>query len=155
VHNIRFYKTDELTAILQQAVTKLGMNSIDEASLQCIASRSRGTPRIALRLLRRVRDFALVRRDNIFNLSVVDEALQLEGIDDTGLDALDRTYLKILATVYEGGPAGVEAIAATMGEDAGTLQDVVEPYLLQAGYLSRTRQGRKITEIGQKLLKSS
>ncbi|MBC8201487.1 MAG: Holliday junction branch migration DNA helicase RuvB [Planctomycetes bacterium] len=155
VHNIRFYKTDELTAILQQAIAKLGMNSVDEASLQCIASRSRGTPRIALRLLRRVRDFAQVRRGNIFDRSVVDEALQLEGIDDTGLDALDRTYLQILSTVYEGGPAGVEAIAATMGEDAGTLQDVVEPYLLQAGYLSRTRQGRKITEIGQKLLKSS
>ena len=155
VHNIRFYKTEELTAILQQAVAKLGMNPIDEASLQCIASRSRGTPRIALRLLRRVRDYAQVRRDNVINRVVVDEALQLEGIDDTGLDALDRTYLQTLATVYEGGPAGVEAIAATMGEDAGTLQDVVEPYLLQAGYLSRTRQGRKITEIGQKLLKST
>lgn len=155
VHNIRFYATDELASILKQAVTKLEMNLVDEASLHCIASRSRGTPRIALRLLRRVRDFSQVRRDNAFNLSVVDEALKLEGIDDAGLDTLDRTYLETLSTVYEGGPAGVEAIAATMGEDAGTLQDVVEPYLLQAGYLSRTRQGRKITELGRSRLNSS
>jgi Holliday junction DNA helicase RuvB len=155
VHNIRFYEIDELTAILQQAVTKLEMAPIDEASLHCIASRSRGTPRIALRLLRRVRDYSQVRCDHRFDQTVVDSALQLEGIDDRGLDTLDRMYLETLATVYEGGPAGVEAIAATMGEDAGTLQDVVEPYLLQAGFLSRTRQGRKITEIGQKLLKSA
>jgi len=154
VHNIRFYETDELTAILQQAVIKLEMAPIDEASLHCIASRSRGTPRIALRLLRRVRDYSQVRCDHRFDQTVVDSALKLEGIDDMGLDTLDRMYLETLATVYEGGPAGVEAIAATMGEDAGTLQDVVEPYLLQAGFLSRTRQGRKITEIGQKLLKS-
>ncbi len=152
VHNIRFYETEELTAILRQAVIKLEMDAVDEASLACIASRSRGTPRIALRLLRRVRDYSQVRRDHRFDLSVVDEALRLEGIDGEGLDVLDRTYLEILSTVYEGGPAGVEAIAATMGEDSGTLQDVVEPYLLQAGFLSRTRQGRKITEIGQKLL---
>jgi holliday junction DNA helicase RuvB len=153
VHNIRFYETDELTDILKQAVVKLEMEQVDEASLACIASRSRGTPRIALRLLRRVRDYSQVRCNHQFNLSVVDDALQLEGIDSEGLDVLDRTYLKTLATVYEGGPAGVEAIAATMGEDTGTLQDVVEPYLLQAGFLSRTRQGRKITEIGQNLLK--
>ena len=86
--------------------------------------------------------------------TVVDEALQLEGIDDAGLDALDRMYLETLAGVYEGGPVGVEAIAATMGEDAGTLQDVVEPYLLQAGLLARTRQGRKITQEGMKHLDS-
>jgi Holliday junction DNA helicase RuvB len=152
VHNIRFYETDELTSILKQAVPKLGMDAVDEQSLYCIASRSRGTPRIALRLLRRVRDFSQVRCDHRFDQSVVNEALKLEGIDDAGLDTLDRTYLETLSTVYEGGPAGVESIAATMGEDAGTLQDVVEPYLLQAGYLSRTRQGRKITELGIKRL---
>jgi len=154
VHNIRFYETDELTSILQQAMSKLEMPPVNDGSLQCIASRSRGTPRIALRLLRRVRDYSQVRCDHVFDASVVDEALKLEGIDDAGLDTLDRTYLKTLATVYEGGPAGVEAIAATMGEDAGTLQDVVEPYLLQAGYVSRTRQGRKITELGRARLKT-
>jgi len=154
VHNIRFYECDELTAILQQASSKLEMNTIDESSLERIASRSRGTPRIALRLLRRVRDYSQVRCDNAMNTSVVDEALQLEGIDNAGLDALDRMYLETLAGVYEGGPVGVEAIAATMGEDAGTLQDVVEPYLLQAGLLARTRQGRKITQDGMKHLDS-
>jgi Holliday junction DNA helicase RuvB len=79
---------------------------------------------------------------------VVDDALQLEGIDEAGLDPLDRMYLQTLSNIYGGGPVGVEAIAATMGEDAGTLQDVVEPYLLQAGFLARTRQGRKITNNG-------
>ena len=154
VHNIRFYECEELTAILKQATVKLHMDTIDDESLQCIASRSRGTPRIALRLLRRVRDFSQVRCDNMISTSIVDQALKLEGIDAVGLDALDRTYLETLAGIYEGGPVGVEAIAATMGEDAGTLQDVVEPYLLQVGYLARTRQGRKITSAGLKQVKS-
>ena len=153
VHNIRFYECDELAAILRQAVTKLGMGEVDQESLDCIASRSRGTPRVALRLLRRVRDYSQVRCDKQIDPSVVDKALQLEGIDSVGLDALDRAYLEILVSIYEGGPVGVEAIAATMGEDAGTLQDVVEPYLLQAGYLARTRQGRKITSSGRELLR--
>jgi Holliday junction DNA helicase RuvB len=152
VHNIRFYECDELAAILRQAVTKLVMGEVDQESLDCIASRSRGTPRVALRLLRRVRDYSQVRCNNQIDPSVVDRALQLEGIDSVGLDALDRAYLEILVSIYEGGPVGVEAIAATMGEDAGTLQDVVEPYLLQAGYLARTRQGRKITRSGRELL---
>ncbi len=154
VHNIRFYECEELTAILKQATLKLHMDTIDDESLHCIASRSRGTPRIALRLLRRVRDFSQVRCENMINTSIVDEALKLEGIDAVGLDALDRTYLETLAGIYEGGPVGVEAIAATMGEDAGTLQDVVEPYLLQVGFLARTRQGRKITSAGLNQVKS-
>lgn len=152
VHNIRFYDEDELTQILQQASALLDIQSIDKDSLHLIATRSRGTPRIALRLLRRVRDYSLVRCDNLFNESVVNDALKLEGIDSEGLDPLDRMYLQTLATVFEGGPVGVEAIAATMGEDAGTLEDVVEPYLLQARYISRTRQGRKITPKGIKLI---
>ena len=152
VHNIRFYDCDELTAILKQATPKLGMGSVDTASLNCIASRSRGTPRVALRLLRRVRDYSQVRCDQQIDTSVVDMALRLEGIDGAGLDALDRAYLEILVSIYDGGPVGVEAIAATMGEDAGTLQDVVEPYLLQAGFLARTRQGRKITTSGRQRL---
>ena len=152
VHNIRFYDEDELTQILQQASDLLDIKSIDKDSLHLIATRSRGTPRIALRLLRRVRDYSLVRCDNLFNESVVNNALKLEGIDSEGLDPLDRMYLQTLATIFEGGPVGVEAIAATMGEDAGTLEDVVEPYLLQARYISRTRQGRKITPKGIKLI---
>ncbi|MBT4530365.1 MAG: Holliday junction branch migration DNA helicase RuvB [Phycisphaerae bacterium] len=149
VHNIRFYECDELEAILKQACTKLEILDVDKESLSRIASRSRGTPRIALRLLRRVRDYAQVRHNDIINTLIVDEALQLEGIDEAGLDTLDRTYLATLEGTYEGGPVGVEAIAASMGEDAGTLQDVVEPYLLQAGMLARTRQGRKLTKSGQ------
>ena len=155
VHNIRFYECDELVAIIEQAIPKLGMTSIDDESLQRIASRSRGTPRIALRLLRRVRDYAQVRCDHAINQSIVDKALELEGIDEVGLDVLDRTYLETLSTIYEGGPVGVDAIAATMGEDVGTLQDVVEPYLLQAGLLARTRQGRKITPLGHDYLQTS
>jgi Holliday junction DNA helicase RuvB len=155
VHNIRFYECDELVAIVKQAIPKLPMDSIDDESLHRIASRSRGTPRIALRLLRRVRDYAQVRCNSAVDTSAVDEALKLEGIDEVGLDALDRTYLKTLSIIYEGGPVGVEAIAATMGEDVGTLQDVVEPYLLQAGLLARTRQGRKLTDLGTKHLNSS
>lgn len=155
VHNIRFYECDELVAIVNQAIPKLSMDSIDDNSLRRIASRSRGTPRIALRLLRRVRDYAQVRCNHSVDTAVVDEALKLEGIDEAGLDALDRTYLETLSIIYEGGPVGVEAVAATMGEDVGTLQDVVEPYLLQAGLLARTRQGRKITELGTNHLNSS
>ena len=154
VHNIRFYDSSELTSILQQASSTLGMHTVEKDSLQVIASRSRGTPRIALRLLRRVRDFAQVKNDDLIDERIVNEALQLEGIDHAGLDSLDRTYLQTLADTYEGGPVGVEAMAASMGEDAGTLQDVVEPYLLQAGMVSRTRQGRKITPMGRKHLEN-
>ena len=153
VHNIRFYECEELAEIVKQAIPKLNMDRIDDESLHRIASRSRGTPRIALRLLRRVRDYSQVRCDHVIDTSVVDEALKLEGIDGAGLDALDRAYLETLATIYDGGPVGVEAIAATMGEDVGTLQDVVEPYLLQAGLLARTRQGRKMTDLGLNHLK--
>ncbi|MDP7006235.1 MAG: Holliday junction branch migration DNA helicase RuvB [Phycisphaerales bacterium] len=155
VHNIRFYEIDELSDILKQATAKLGIDNIDEESLNIIASRSRGTPRIALRLLRRVRDYSQVRCDNQFNNKVVELTLDIEGIDEQGLDPLDRTYLETIISAFDGGPVGVEAIAATMGEDAGTLQDVVEPYLLQAGFLARTRQGRKITGSGINHLKTT
>ena len=151
VHNIRYYNCDELTDILEQAISFLNSNKVDRDALIRIASRSRGTPRIALRLLRRVQDFALVKTNGACTLEVVNNALALEGIDETGLDQLDRMYLQTLGTVYEGGPVGVEAVAATLGEDAGTLEDVVEPYLLQIGLLARTRQGRKLTPEGQKV----
>ena len=153
VHNLRFYDTDELTDILIQAAKKLEGVYIHRDALKTIASRSRGTPRIALRLLRRVRDYAEVRCDGDFSNEVVNAALSLEGIDTVGMDALDRTYMEAIATTYEGGPVGVEAVAASMGEDAGTLQDVVEPYLLQVGFLARTRQGRQITSKGHEWLK--
>ena len=155
VHNLRFYDDNELTDILVQAANKLENVNINRDALHTIASRSRGTPRIALRLLRRVRDYADVRCDGNFDADVVNAALTLEGIDEVGMDALDRTYMETIAQTYEGGPVGVEAVAASMGEDAGTLQDVVEPYLLQVGFLARTRMGRQITPKGLEWLKNS
>ena len=113
-----------------------------------IAKRSRGTPRIGLRLMRRARDFAQVKREGRLDMEVVAEALELEGVDDHGLDSLDRLYLSTLIKTYAGGPAGLEAIAATMGEDPGTLEDVVEPYLLQTGLLMRTPRGRCLSTAG-------
>ena len=155
VHNLRFYDEGELTDILVQAANTLENVNIDRDALFTIASRSRGTPRFALRLFRRVRDYADVRCEGFFDAEVVNAALSLEGIDENGLDALDRTYMETIAQTYEGGPVGVEAVAASMGEDAGTLQDVVEPYLLQVGFLARTRIGRQITPKGQNWLKNS
>jgi Holliday junction DNA helicase RuvB len=117
-------------------------------ALKTIAGRSRGTPRIANRLLRRVRDFAQVRSAGKITPAIVDEALRLEGVDELGLDELDRKYMRVIGEVYRGGPVGLEAVAATLGEDAGTLEDVVEPYLLQIGFLARTRKGRQLLRRG-------
>ena len=144
-HNLRYYGHDDLVAILRRATEILRIESIDDDAMETIAWRSRGTPRVTLRLLRRVRDFALVRAGGTINEFVVGEALALEGVDELGLDHLDRAYLRTLAGTYQGGPAGLEAIAATLGEDAGTLEDVVEPFLLQIGFLARTRAGRRLT----------
>ena len=144
-HNLGFYPVVDIVAILARAAGLLRMDGITASTLQSIAERSRGTPRVALRLLRRVRDFSAVRASGRLDTRVVDDALALEGVDALGLDELDRRYLRTLATTYGGGPAGLEAIAATIGEDALTLEDVVEPYLLQVGFLARTRQGRRLT----------
>jgi Holliday junction DNA helicase RuvB len=144
-HNLEFYPQDELLKILQRSADLLGMAAGDEP-LGAIASRSRGTPRIANRLLRRIRDFAQVKHNGKLTPAIVNEALELEGVDNLGLDELDRKYLRVIATTYEGGPVGVEAIAATLGEDAGTLEEVCEPYLLQIGFLARTRKGRQLTK---------
>ncbi|MFO0873961.1 MAG: Holliday junction branch migration DNA helicase RuvB [Phycisphaerales bacterium] len=147
-HHLDFYRTEDLIAILTRAVAKLGMSTMGDDAVETIAARSRGTPRVALRLLRRVRDFAQIRAKSDASSAVVAEALELEGVDRLGLDDLDRKYLRTIATTYEGGPVGLEAIAATLGDDAGTLEDVVEPYLLQIGFLARTRQGRRLTAAG-------
>jgi Holliday junction DNA helicase RuvB len=147
-HHLKYYTTQELEAILQRSAGLLQMGTIQQHALTAIASRSRGTPRIANRLLRRVRDFALVKAKGALTPSIVEQALQLEGVDALGLDDLDRTTLRTLATTYRGGPVGLETLAATMNEDAGTLEDVVEPYLLQIGFLARTRRGRALTLAG-------
>ena len=147
-HRLDFYGQDDLDTILERAATRMGIQLDSSEARSLIAARSRGTPRICLRLLRRVRDFAEVRGEGTITAELAGEALLLEGVDDFGLDPLDRSYMRVLAETYEGGPAGLEAIAATLGEDAGTLEDVVEPFLLQAGLLARTRQGRQLTASG-------
>jgi holliday junction DNA helicase RuvB len=145
-HHLKYYDHDDLVHILGRSSSLLSMGTPQRDALGFIAERSRGTPRIANRLLRRVRDFAAVRADGLVNDSVVDDALRLEGVDGLGLDELDRTYLKTIRTIYNGGPVGLEAIAATLNEDTGTLEDVVEPYLLQIGFLARTKRGRMLTQ---------
>jgi Holliday junction DNA helicase RuvB len=144
-HHLNYYDIAELLHILGRAAERLSMKTVSPEALASIASRSRGTPRVALRLLRRVRDFAQVRAEGRVSPEVVEEALALEGVDGEGLDELDRKYLRTIFDTYGGGPVGLEAIAATMGDDATTLEDVVEPYLLQKGFLARTRQGRCLT----------
>lgn len=145
VHHLRYYTIEELLEILQRSARLLNLDVSSRASLEMIASRARGTPRIANRLLRRVRDFAQVRAGGRVTPDVVEAALSLEAVDRLGLDELDRTYLRTIANVYRGGPVGLETVAATMNEDSGTLEDVVEPYLLQIGFLARTRRGRALT----------
>ena len=145
VSHIEFYTPESLHEILRQNATLLKLTADDKALWE-LSRRSRGTPRIANRLMRRVRDFATVEAKGLLTLEVTRDALKLEGIDDRGLDDQDRSYLHTLIDVYGGGPAGVEAIAATMGEEVDTLVDVIEPYLLQTALVTRTRQGRRATK---------
>ena len=140
-----FYETDELTEILRRSARKLEIPAEDKA-LATVAVRSRGTPRVANRLLKRIRDYAQVRADGRLTVPVVDKALDLQRIDSLGLDDLDRAFLRALIDTYKGGPAGVEALAATLGQERDTLEDVVEPYLLQIAFVIRTKQGRMATQ---------
>ncbi|UCG17848.1 MAG: Holliday junction branch migration DNA helicase RuvB [Phycisphaerales bacterium] len=142
--HLEFYTPSELAEILRRSALRLTLEHRDGA-LETIAGRSRGTPRVANRLLRRVRDYAQVKGDGVLTADVVARALEIQQVDALGLDELDRSYLRSLITVYGGGPAGIEALASTMGEDRDTLEDVVEPYLLQIGFVIRTRQGRQAT----------
>ena len=148
VHHLKYYSAPELRAILRRSSSLLKMPAAADAALAMIAARARGTPRIANRLLRRVRDYSAVKTKGALDAGVVEAALALEGVDPLGLDDLDRGYLRTIGTTYSGGPVGLEAIAATMNEDSGTLEDVVEPYLLQIGFLARTRRGRALTRAG-------
>lgn len=144
VHHLDYYVPDELERIVRRSAGVLSV-PIDDAGARTIATRSRGTPRIANRLLRRVRDFAEVRAGGRITTEVADEALEREGVDAAGLDRLDRAFLRTIVEQYGGGPAGIAAIAATLTEDAETLEDVVEPYLLKSGFVIRTASGRKAT----------
>jgi Holliday junction DNA helicase RuvB len=144
--HIEFYTPEALHEILRANARLLKLHA-EEESLWELARRSRGTPRVANRLLRRVRDFAAVEGNGKLTLPITQAALELAGIDERGLDDQDRAFLRTLIEVYEGGPVGVEAIAATMGEERDTLEDVIEPYLLQNAFITRTRQGRRATKL--------
>jgi Holliday junction DNA helicase RuvB len=145
LYHLDFYGTEELTEILARSAELLELQC-EEGTLELIADRSRGTPRVANRLLKRVRDYAQVKGSGILSAAIVENSLKMEQIDALGLDELDRSFLRALINVYNGGPAGIEAIAATLGEERDTLEDVVEPYLLQIGFVRRTKRGREVTD---------
>ena len=143
-HHLEFWSQEHLRQCLVRSAKLLGIECEDKA-LSIISRCSRSTPRVANRLLRRVRDYAQVHGDGYVTVEQAGAALKIEEIDNFGLDNLDRSYLKSLITTYNGGPAGIEALAASLGEERDTLEDVVEPYLLQIGFIARTRQGRTAT----------
>jgi len=144
MEHLDFWSREDLLQRVRRSAEMLGL-SYEDNCLATIAARSRGTPRVANRLLRRVRDYAQVRAKGRLSSKVVEEALTLEGVDHLGLDGLDRKFLKTLIDTYGGGPTGIEAIAATLGEERDTLEDVVEPFLLRIGFVARTRKGRVAT----------
>ena len=141
---LELYTVDELKKIVERSASILGID-IDSGGAVEIASRSRGTPRIANRMLRRVRDFAQVRADGVITRDVADMSLSRLEVDKSGLDSLDRRMLRSIIEFYNGGPVGLETLAATINEDSVTLEDVYEPYLLQQGFLTRTPRGRCVT----------
>jgi holliday junction DNA helicase RuvB len=145
VYRLDFYDPPALGDIVTRGARVLGI-PVSAEGAACIARRARGTPRVALRLLRRVRDFAEVRASGHVDVAVAEEALGLLEIDVLGLDDLDRRVLETIIVKFGGGPVGVETIAASLAEEAGTIEDVVEPYLLQLGFLDRTPRGRVATE---------
>ena len=139
--HLQFYSESELTAVVLRAGELLGVKMERDGAVE-IGKRARGTPRIANRLLRRVRDYADVRGGGIITRAIADEALELLAIDHCGFDNLDRRLLTIIIDHFDGGPVGLDTLAASIGEERGTLEDVVEPYLIQQGYLQRTPRGR-------------
>jgi len=145
-YHLDFYPDEELVKIVNRSAGILGVPVEPEGAAE-IARRSRGTPRIANRLLRRVRDYAQVKGDGTVNREVADLALKAQGVDHRGLDELDRKLLRTIIDFYQGGPVGIEAMAATLNEESDTLMDMVEPFLLKIGFLSRTPSGRKATPL--------
>ncbi|OAU97104.1 Holliday junction branch migration DNA helicase RuvB [Moraxella catarrhalis] len=145
VQRLEFYNVEDLTTIVKRSARLLGVAMDDGGALE-VAHRSRGTPRIANRLLRRVRDYAEIKGNGVVTADIASAALDMLAVDKQGLDQLDRRYLSVLSQRFHGGPAGVEALAAAMAEDRGTLEDVIEPYLLQQGYIQRTSKGRIISD---------
>lgn len=147
-HNMEFYSDDELTVIIKANAGKLNLKLEDNNAMSLLASRSRGTPRIANRLLKRVRDFAQITNNGIINSDSVNSALALEGIDSAGLSKIDKRYIFTLFKIYNAGPAGIDAIAASTGDDRTTVSEVVEPFLVRKQFIARTKQGRILTKKG-------
>jgi len=145
-YNLDFYNADDLSTIIDSSAKTLGVE-IDKDASHEIALRARGTPRIANRLLRRVRDYAQVGKVKVIDLKVAQKALDDLRIDKAGLDDIDRKVLKVILDVYHGGPVGVESLAASLNEEVDTVVDAVEPYLLKAGFLKRTSRGRVATKL--------
>lgn len=145
VHRMEYYTTEELVTIIKRSARVLEVG-IDEAGALALARRSRGTPRLANRLLKRVRDFAQVKYDGDITKEVADYALDLLDVDKEGLDLTDRELLLTIVNKFAGGPVGLDTLAASVGEDAGTIEDVYEPYLLKNGFIQRTPKGRIVTE---------
>lgn len=145
-YHLDFYSWQDLTKIIKHSAKILGMEIEDEAASET-ARRSRGTPRIANRLLRRIRDYAQVAKINKINIDIVTKSLDTLGIDKVGFDEMDRKVLKIILDTYAGGPVGVESLAASLNEEVDTIVDTIEPYLLKAGYLKRTSRGRLATKL--------
>jgi len=146
VQRLEFYTVEELAAIASRSARILGME-MDESGALEIARRSRGTPRIANRLLRRVRDYAEVMGDGKVSAEVADGALSMLNVDKTGFDQMDRRLLRAIIERFDGGPVGVDSLAAAIGEERGTIEDVLEPYLIQQGYMIRTSRGRMATRL--------
>jgi len=149
LHHMDFYSPQDLVKIIKRSAKILNIVIEETAALE-IANRSRGTPRVANRLLRRVRDYAQVKADGNITKEVANLALESQGIDKMGLDNIDRKVLKAIIDFYKGGPVGVESLAATLNEEVDTIIDVVEPFLLKIGFLNRTPRGRQATELAYK-----
>jgi Holliday junction DNA helicase RuvB len=148
---LNYYPADELQEVILRSARILNVD-IDIEGAREIAGRSRGTPRIANNLLRRVRDFAQVKADNRIVRSVADQALAMLEIDQRGLDEMDKRILQALIEKFAGGPVGLNSLAVSVGEEPDTIEEVYEPYLIQEGYLKRTSQGRVATELGYQCL---
>jgi Holliday junction DNA helicase RuvB len=146
LHHFDFYKREDLSTIIKRSASLLGIK-IDESGSLEIARRARGTPRVANRLLKRVRDYAQVKAANAITQDIADHALASLGIDAAGLDEVDRKVLKAIISTYQGGPVGIETLAATLNEEQDTIVDTIEPYLLKAGFLKRTSRGREATAL--------
>lgn len=151
IHRLEFYTDEELAQVIKRTAGILEIE-IDEKGALAIARRSRGTPRIANRLVKRVSDYALIKHDGKITEDIANKSLDILKIDEFGLDTTDRCLLKLIIEKYEGGPVGIETIAAAIGEDVRTLEDVCEPFLLQAGLLQRTPRGRKVSPAGYRHL---